>query len=78
LGLKKARKAVATHGYDNKAPSMRASFVAKGPAFKEKLVVEPFDNIEVYGLIACALGIKPAQTDGNVQRVVHLLKHSCP
>lgn len=77
LSLKKAGKAIATHGYDNQAPSMRASFVAHGPAFAKKLVVEPFDNVEVYGLLACALGIKPAKTNGDIQNVKHIMNRQC-
>ncbi len=77
LSLKAADKAIATHGYDNQAPSMRASFLAHGPAFVNGKVVEPFDNIEVYGLVACALGIKPIKTDGDIKRMSHLLDKKC-
>ncbi|GAB1294989.1 Ectonucleotide pyrophosphatase/phosphodiesterase family member 3 [Apodemus speciosus] len=40
-----------THGYDNEFKSMEAIFLAHGPSFKEKAVVEPFENIEVYNLL---------------------------
>lgn len=53
------------HGYDPKSESMRALFVAHGPAFRRALVVEPFQNVHVYPLLARALGIDPAPNDGD-------------
>jgi alkaline phosphatase D len=67
----------AAHGYDNYSPQMQATFIASGPGFVEQAQVESFENIEVYGLVACLLDIKPAKTDGDVQRVAHLLKKLC-
>jgi predicted AlkP superfamily pyrophosphatase or phosphodiesterase len=54
-----------THGYDNRLESMRAIFVAHGPAFKQALVVEPFENVDVYNVMARILGLKPARNDGG-------------
>ena len=68
----------ATHGFDNQHPKMHATFLAAGPQFKNGLTVDSFDNIEVYGLIACTLGIKPAKTDGNLANVAHFLAKDCP
>ncbi len=73
----KLDRSVATHGYDNQDPLMHATFIASGPAFKNKLTARPFDNIEVYGLLACALKVKPANTDGNVKNVQYLMTHHC-
>ena len=70
----------ATHGYDNQAPEMAATFIANGPAFAKQTTSNRFDNIEVYNLIACALGIKPAKNDGDISNVRHILsaqKQSC-
>ena len=53
------------HGYDNELPSMRAVFIGHGPAFKRGAVIEPFQNIHVYNLMAKILGLIPAQNDGN-------------
>lgn len=61
------------HGFDNDLPSMRATFVAKGPAFRRGVAVAPFDNIHIYELIAAILGLDPAPNDGNLAAVVHLL-----
>lgn len=73
----KLGRSVATHGYDNQDPLMQATFIASGPAFKKKLLAKPFDNIEVYGLLACALNIKPANTDGNVKNVQYFMTRHC-
>jgi predicted AlkP superfamily pyrophosphatase or phosphodiesterase len=75
--LAKLGRAVATHGYDNQALSMHAAFIASGPAFNQKLTAAPFDNIEIYGLLACALKIKPANTDGNIKGMQHLMSQHC-
>ncbi|MEK6334483.1 MAG: ectonucleotide pyrophosphatase/phosphodiesterase [Acidobacteriota bacterium] len=53
------------HGYDNRLPSMRAIFIAHGPAFKKGRVVAPFENIQVYNIMARILGLKPAANDGS-------------
>jgi predicted AlkP superfamily pyrophosphatase or phosphodiesterase len=53
------------HGYDNRLESMRAIFVAHGPAFKQALVVDPFENVDVYNVMARILGLKPASNDGG-------------
>jgi len=54
-----------SHGYDNRLESMRAIFVAQGPAFKQSQVVEPFENVDVYNVMAEVLGLKPASNDGG-------------
>ncbi len=53
------------HGFDNRLESMRAIFIARGPAFKKAIVVEPFENVDVYNIMAGVLGLKPAKNDGN-------------
>ncbi len=53
------------HGYDNELPSMRAIFIAHGSAFKTRAVIEPFENIEVYNVMARILGLTPAPNDGT-------------
>lgn len=77
LPLLDSGRSVATHGYDNQDPLMQATFIASGPAFKTKLMAKPFNNIEVYGLLACALNIKPATTDGNIHNMQYLMAHDC-
>ena len=53
------------HGYPPEVPSMRAIFLARGPAFKKGVVVAPFQNIQVYNMLARILGIRPAPNDGR-------------
>ncbi len=57
------------HGYDNYHPDMRALFIAHGPAFQKGVAVPPFDNVDVYPLLAHLLGIKPEPNDGNFDNV---------
>jgi len=53
------------HGYDNQLASMRALFIAHGEAIKKGRVVEPFENVQVYNIMARILGLEPAPNDGN-------------
>jgi len=53
------------HGYDNELMSMRATFIAHGPAFKDGITVPPFENIQLYNVMAGVLGIEPAPNDGT-------------
>jgi len=53
------------HGFDNQLESMRALFVAHGPAFKRSRLVEPFANVDVYNIMTKILKLKPARNDGN-------------
>ncbi len=62
------------HGYDNDDPTMRALFVAHGPAFKSGLRVPEFDNVDVYPLLAHLLAIAPAPNDGRYDDVRAMLK----
>lgn len=59
------------HGYDNKEVLMRAIFLGSGPYFKEKISkdgpykVNPFENVEVYGILCDMLNLKPAENNGT-------------
>lgn len=46
-----------THGYAYN-DDMAATFIAQGPAFKQNLVLDEVNNLDVYPLIAQILGIK--------------------
>lgn len=54
------------HGYDNANESMRALFVAHGPAFRSGTTMPPFPNVDVYDLIAHLLDVPPAPNDGTL------------
>ena len=62
------------HGYDNLRPSMRATFIAHGPAFKKGIQVQPFQNIHVYNLMAHILNLQPAPNDGSLDSVRVMLQ----
>lgn len=62
------------HGYDNQLESMRAFFVGHGPAFKSNKVTEPFNNVDVYNIIANILKLKPTLNDGSDKGVKAVLK----
>jgi predicted AlkP superfamily pyrophosphatase or phosphodiesterase len=62
------------HGYDNALASMRATFIARGAAFRRKTVVEPFENVDVYNVMAQILNLTPAANDGNPATVGKLLR----
>ncbi len=65
-----------SHGFDNQLPSMRALFIARGAAFKNGFVAEPFENIQIYNLMSFILGLKPAANDGNLNNVRGMLRNS--
>ena len=62
------------HGYDNTLESMRATFIAHGPAFKKGYVAEPFLNVDVYNVMCTILGLTPAPNDGDLKRVNGMLR----
>ena len=64
-----------THGYDNDLKSMHALFVANGPSFKNGVIAKPFENVNVYPMIAYILGIVPnPEIDGRLENTSHILK----
>ncbi len=63
-----------THGYDNQLQSMKALFIANGPSFKKNIISKPFENINIYPLIAHILKIKPNDNiDGNINNVKEII-----
>jgi ectonucleotide pyrophosphatase/phosphodiesterase family protein 5 len=54
------------HGYDNAAPDMRATFIAAGPAIKPGVMLQAFDNVDVYPLLMRLLGLQPLPSDGDI------------
>ncbi len=55
-----------SHGYDPALASMRATFIAHGPAFRKGVVIAPFDNVNVYPLMARLLDIPARENDGDI------------
>ena len=65
-----------THGYDPRLlPTMRALFVAAGPDIRAGVTVEPFENVNVYPLIAQILGLPIGKIDGQLQVLQMALKN---
>jgi predicted AlkP superfamily pyrophosphatase or phosphodiesterase len=52
------------HGYEPTEPTMKAIFIAHGPAFRSGVVLPEFDNVEVYPVLAKVLGVKAEKSDG--------------
>ncbi|MEO7936274.1 MAG: ectonucleotide pyrophosphatase/phosphodiesterase [Dokdonella sp.] len=57
------------HGYDIDDPGMRAIFIAHGPSLRKSVVLPPFDNVDVYPLLARLLGVEPEPNDGKFDEV---------
>lgn len=64
------------HGYDPKlVPEMKATFMAWGPAFNQSLVIDEFENVNVYALVAEILKLKIDQKiDGKLKILKPILK----
>ena len=49
---------VGAHGYDvTRMPEMKALFVAAGPDIRHGVALQPFENVNVYPLVAQILGL---------------------
>lgn len=57
------------HGYDNQDPAMRALFIAHGPGIARGVTLAPFQNVDVYPLLAHLLGLTPLPNDGHLDEV---------
>ncbi|HTI44668.1 MAG TPA: ectonucleotide pyrophosphatase/phosphodiesterase [Vicinamibacterales bacterium] len=53
------------HGWDPQLMSMRAIFIAAGPAFKRGVTVAPFENVSIYNVVAKILQVPPKPNDGD-------------
>jgi predicted AlkP superfamily pyrophosphatase or phosphodiesterase len=63
-----------THGYDNAAPEMAALLVARGPAFRSGAVVDEVSSVDLYNVMAAALGLRPAPNSGDPAALPALLR----
>lgn len=55
-----------THGYDNRLPSMKPIFYARGPNIKPGVEVPPFNSVDIYPLVCELLGIPAAPNNGSL------------
>jgi predicted AlkP superfamily pyrophosphatase or phosphodiesterase len=66
---------VGTHGYDPQVlPTMKALFVAAGPDIRAGVKVAPFENVDVYPVIAKILGLPVGKIDGDEKALDGILK----
>lgn len=75
--LEKGKKtSVGKHGYNPRmVPEMKATFFAWGPEFKTDLVIDEFENINIYPLVAEILGLKITEpVDGKLKILKETLK----
>ena len=63
-----------SHGYDPALPSMRATFIAHGPAFRQGVVIPAFDNVDVYPLMTRLLDIPARANDGDIAPLLPALR----
>ncbi|MFD0740505.1 ectonucleotide pyrophosphatase/phosphodiesterase [Lysobacter koreensis] len=63
-----------SHGFDPALPSMRAIFLARGPAFRSGAQLPAFDNVDVYPLLARLIGITPVANDGDIAPLLPALR----
>lgn len=64
-----------SHGFDPTLPSMRATFIATGPAFAQGTRLPLFDNVDVYPLLMRLLQLTPEANDGDITPLLPALKH---
>ena len=65
---------VGNHGYDNNFESMRALFVAQGPAFRDNVNTSyVHQNIELYQMMSHILGVEPAPNNATSGSMNHIL-----
>jgi alkaline phosphatase D len=63
------------HGYDPYVvPEMKGIFYAMGPDIRSGVVVKPFENVNVYPLIAKILGLRTGTIDGKLRVLQGILK----
>ena len=76
--LEKDKKtSVGKHGYNPRlVPEMKATFFAWGPEFKNNIIIDEFENVNVYPLVTEVLGLKIDQPiDGKLKTLKTILKN---
>jgi hypothetical protein len=65
------------HGYDPRLmTSMRALFIAVGPDIRPGTRLGPFENVNVYPLLAKILGLDAPNVDGSLNVLSKILKNN--
>ena len=56
--------------------SKQGIFIASGPAFKRRVKVPPFQNIELYNIFCEILGLRPARNNGTTGALHEILSET--
>ncbi len=62
------------HGYDPATPDMAALFIASGPDVRATGTLAPFDNVNVYPLLARLIGVTARANDGDAAVLAAIVK----
>jgi alkaline phosphatase D len=63
------------HGYDPQlVPDMKGIFYAQGPDIRAGITVGPFENVNVYPLVAKILGLRTGTIDGKLRVLQGILR----
>lgn len=62
------------HGHDPQHPDMHGIFFAAGPAFVSGARVPALQIVDVYNVMAHALGVEPAANDGDAKRLQGIVR----
>jgi len=63
-----------SHGFDPNLESMRAIFIAHGPAFGRGVTIPAFENVNIQPLLLHLLGLPPMQADGELTPLLPALR----
>lgn len=63
-----------THGYDNAHPSMHGVFLARGPHIRDAAALDTLRAVDVYHVLAAALGLTAAPNEGDPDAVRRVLR----
>ena len=66
------------HGWPPEQAKTYSIFFARGPAFKEKYVVEPFSILDLYPMMCDLLGIEPRPHNGSMDIISKIRKPEHP
>jgi alkaline phosphatase D len=78
-GRPEYKKEIGVHGFDPyNIKEMHALFVAEGPDIRPGVTVPPFDNVDLYPLIAKILGLQIGPIDGRLEVLQGILQPSPP
>jgi predicted AlkP superfamily pyrophosphatase or phosphodiesterase len=72
----RSRMSRGQHGYEPTLPSQHGLFVAAGPAFPAGRTVPEVATVDVYNVLAAALGVTPAPNEGDPAVARRLLREA--